>query len=357
MVGTARRARLCPPYEDALRKTWVNREQTVKRREFMAAVGGAALLPLTARAARSASLRTIAILMTPGESSQEGRLRLKAFQDRLAELGWREADNIRFEIRWSESNSELTRKYAAELASLAPDAIVANGTPSVVELKKLTGSIPVVCAMVQDPVRLGLVQSLARPGGNITGFTFVNPELIGKWIGLLKEVQPSLSRAAVMFNPRNTPFLYDFIRDIKEARQTSNVELAAMAVTTPEDIDRAITGLSRQPDSGLILPPDPFNVDHVAQLATSSTKNRLPAVSVYRPFAAGGGLMAYGPDTAEIFRQAAGYIDLILKGALPAELPVQQPTKYQFTVNLKTAGALGLAMPPTLLATADEVIE
>jgi putative ABC transport system substrate-binding protein len=173
----------------------------------MAAIGGAGLLPLTARAQRSAGQRTIAILMTPAEASQEGRLRLKAFRGRLRELGWREGDNVRFEIRWSESNSELTRKYAAELAGLAPDAIVANGTPSVVELKKLTASIPVVCAMVQDPVRLGLVQSLARPGGNITGFTFVNPELIGKWIGLLKEVQPKLSRAAVMFNPQNTPFL------------------------------------------------------------------------------------------------------------------------------------------------------
>jgi putative ABC transport system substrate-binding protein len=329
----------------------------VKRREFMAAVGGAALMPFAAQAQRSASPRIIAILMTPAESSPEGRLRLKAFKDRLGELGWREGDNIRFEIRWSESNSELTRKYAAELASLAPDVIIANGTPSVVELKKLTGSIPVVCAMVQDPVRLGLVQSLARPGGNITGFTFVNPELIGKRIGLLKDVQPGLSRAAVMFNPQNTPFLYDFIRDIKEARQTSNVELAAMPVTTRDEIELAIEALSKQPDSGLILPPDPFNVDHIAQLAASSTRHRVPAVSVYRPFAAGGGLMAYGPDTAEIFRQAAGYTDLILRGAMPAELPVQQPTKYQFVVNLKTAGVLGLAMPRTLLATADEVIE
>jgi putative ABC transport system substrate-binding protein len=296
-------------------------------------------------------------LMTPAERSREGQSRLAAFKDRLSELGWREGDNVRLEIRWSESNNELTRQYASELVALAPAVIVANGTPSVVELKKVTGSIPVVCAMVQDPVRLGLVQSLARPGGNITGFTFVNPELIGKWIGLLKEAKPQLARAAVMFNPHNTPFLYDFIRDIKAAGQTSNVELAAMPVTTADDIERMLEALGKQPDSGLILPPDPFNVDHNARFATASLANRLPAVSVYRPFATGGGLMAYGPDTADIFRQAAGYTDLILKGAAPAELPVQQPTKYQFTVNLKTARTLGLAMPPTLLATADEVIE
>ena len=204
---------------------------------------------------------------------------------------------------------------------------------------------------------LGLVKSLSHPGGNITGFTFVNPELIGKWIGLLRDVKPHITRAALMFNPKTTPFFYDFLREIEVTRQPAGIELVAMPVGTPDEIESTINVLSKQPGSSLIIPPDPFNVAHIKQIAQFAVQTRLPAVSVYRPFAVEGGLMTYGPDAPDIFRRSAAYVDRILKGANPAELPVQQPTKFQFIVNLKTAQSFGLTVPPTLLATADEVIE
>jgi putative ABC transport system substrate-binding protein len=330
----------------------------MKRREFMGLIGGAAAsLPLAARAQRSTGMRSVGVLMTSAEDGPESQLRILAFRQGLADLGWKQDENIRIEYRWAAGNSDLTRQYAQELVALAPDAILANGTPAVAVLKKLTVSIPIVCALVQDPVGLGLVKSLSHPGGNITGFTFVNPELIGKWIGLLGEAKPHIARAALMFNPRNTPFFFDFLRDIQVTRQRSGIEPVAMPVGTPDEIETAIDALSKQPDSSLIIPPDPFNIDHIERIARLSLRNRLPAVSVYRPFAVEGGLMTYGPDTPDIFRRSAAYVDLILKGANPAELPVQQPTKFQFVVNLKTAQSFGLTMPPTLLATADEVIE
>jgi ABC-type uncharacterized transport system substrate-binding protein len=211
--------------------------------------------------------------------------------------------------------------------------------------------------LVQDPVGLGLVKSLSHPGGNITGFTFVNPELIGKWIGLLRDAVPHITRAALLFNPKTTPFFYDFLRQTEVTRQAVGIELVAMPVGTPVEIETAIDALGKQPGSSLIIPPDPFNVDHIKRIAEFAGQARLPAISVYRPFAVEGGLMTYGPDTPDIFRRSAGYIDRILRGANPAELPVQQPTKFRFIINLKTAASYGLTMPPPLLATADEVIE
>jgi ABC-type uncharacterized transport system substrate-binding protein len=330
----------------------------VKRREFIALIGGAAAsVPFAARAQRSTGMRIVGVLMTSAEDSVESQPRILAFRQGLAALGWRQDENVRIEYRWAAGNSDLILQYAQELVALAPDVILANGTPAVAVLKKLTDSIPIVCALVQDPVGLGLVQSLSHPGGNITGFTFVNPELIGKWIGLLGEAKPRIVRAALMFNPRNTPFFHDFLRAFQVTRQPSGTEVVAMPVGTSDEIESAIDALSKQPDSSLIVPPDPFNIDHIKQIARFSLRSRLPGVSVYRPFAVEGGLMTYGPDTPDIFRRSAAYVDLILKGANSAELPVQQPTKFQFVVNLKTAQSFGLTMPPTLLATADEVIE
>jgi putative ABC transport system substrate-binding protein len=300
---------------------------------------------------------SVGVLMTVAEGDPESHARIMAFSQGLAGLGWKQGENVRVEYRWSASNSELIRQYAEELTALAPDVLLANGTPAVMALKKITGSIPIVCALVQDPVGLGLVKSLSHPGGNITGFTFVNAELIGKWTGLLKDVAPYVTQAALMFNPKTTPFFYDFLREIEAARQPAGVELIAMPVGAPDEIETAVNALGKQPGSSLIVPPDPFNVDQIKRIAHSAAQARLPAVSVYRPFAVEGGLMTYGPDTPDIFRRSAAYVDLILKGANPAELPVQQPTKFQFIVNLKTAQSFGLTMPPTLLATADEVIE
>jgi putative ABC transport system substrate-binding protein len=302
-------------------------------------------------------MRSVGVLMTSAEDGPESQLRIQAFQRGLADLGWKQRENILIEVRWSAGDSERIRQYAEELVALAPDVILANGTPAVIALKKLTSSIPVVCALVQDPVGLGLVKSLARPAGNITGFTFINPELIGKWIGLLRDAKPGVARAALMFNPNNTPFFYNFIRDLQVTPQLAGIELVAMPVRTPDDIEMTINALGKQLDSSLIIPPDPFNIDHIKRTAHLSLINRLPAVSVYRPFAIEGGLMTYGPDTPDIFRRSAAYVDLIIKGANPAELPVQQPTKFQLIANLKTAQSLGLTMPAALLSTADEVIE
>jgi putative ABC transport system substrate-binding protein len=309
------------------------------------------------RAQRASGKPRIGVLMTPAENDPESQARIAAFQQGLAELGWKDGQNVRIEYRWSASSAELIKQYADELVALAPDVILANGTPAVRALKKITSTIPVVCALVQDPVGLGLVKTLSRPGGNITGFTFVNAELIGKWIGLIKDVVPSVTRSALMFNPNTTPFFYDFLREIEATRRSLGIELIALPVGAANVIGAAVNDLSKQPGSSLIIPPDPFNVAHIKEIAQLTLRARLPAVSVYRPFAVEGGLMTYGPDTADIFRRSAAYVDRILKGANPSELPVQQPTKFQFILNLKTAQSFALTVPPTLLATADEVIE
>jgi putative ABC transport system substrate-binding protein len=329
----------------------------VKRREFIALLGSAASLPLAARAQQAGGMRKVGVLLSGVESDPDSQAGIAAFRKEFVALGWKDGENVRIEYRWSAGKSELIQQYATELAALAPDVILANSTPVIMAFKKLTGSIPIVCALVQDPVGLGLVKSLSRPGGNITGFTFVNPELLGKWIGMLREVVPDINRAAALFNPATTPFYSAWLREIEAGRQAGTVELIAMPAATTGEMETAVKAFAEKPGGGLMIGPDPFNVVRLQQLAQLVAQIRLPAISVYRPFAAAGGLMAYGPDTADIFRRSAGYVDRILKGANPAELPVQQPDKFEFTVNLKAAKALGLAVPQTLLATVDEVIE
>jgi putative ABC transport system substrate-binding protein len=330
----------------------------MRRRAFIRLAGGAAAsLPFVARAQRAGGTPSVGVLMSVAESDPESHARIAAFEQGLADLGWKGGQNLHIEYRWSASNSELIRQYAEELVKLAPAVILANGTPAVAALGKITDSIPIVCALVQDPVGLGLVKSLSHPGGNITGFTFVNPELIGKWIGLLGDVLPGLTRAALIFNPKTTPFFYDFLREVEATRLPARIEVVAMPVGTPDEIETALNTLSKQPGSSLIIPPDPFNVDQIGRIAQYTRQARLPAVSVYRLFAVEGGLMTYGPDTPDIFRRSAAYVDRILKGSNPADLPIQQPTKFQFVVNLKTAQSFGLTIPVGLLSTADEVIE
>lgn len=329
----------------------------MRRREFIRLAGGtAASLPFTARA-QPAGMPKVGVLMSIAESDPEGHARIAAFQQGLADFGWKDRENLHIEYRWSASNSELMRQYAGELVALAPATILASGTPAVTAAAKLTSSIPIVCALVQDPVGLGWVKSLSHPGGNVTGFTFVDPELIGKWIGLLTDAVPDLARAALIFNPKTTPFFYDFLREVKATHLPARIELAAMPIGAPDEIETALNALSKQPGSGLIIPPDPFNVDEIARIAHAASQTRLPGVSVYQPFAVEGGLMTYGPDTPDIFRRSAAYVDRILKGTNPADLPVQQPTKFRFIVNLKTAQSFGLTVPARLLSTADEVIE
>lgn len=323
----------------------------------MALLGGAATAwPLAARAQRG-GMRTIGVLLSGVESDLDSKARMAAFQKGLTELGWKDGENVHIEYRWGSGKGELISQYASELVALKPDVILANSTTVVATLKNLTTSIPVVIALVIDPVGMGYVESLPHPGGNFTGFTFIDPDLIGKWTDLLKDLTPGVARAALLFNPATSPFYTGFVQEIEAARKPGEIEVVTIAVGTTAEMEAGIAALAKQPASSLLIGPDPFTVVNLRLIAQLALQHRLPTISVYKPFAVEGGLMAYGPDTAEIFRRSAGYVDRILKGALPAELPVQQPDKFEFTINLKTAKALGVAIAPTLLATADEVIE
>jgi putative tryptophan/tyrosine transport system substrate-binding protein len=329
----------------------------VRRRDFITGVATAAALPLAARAQRSGGRPRLGVLMGAAENLPDSQTRIAAFRQGLAEHGWKDGENIQLDVRWASGEAEIIRRYASELVALAPDVILANGTAVLAAVKDATTSIPVVFSLAVDPVGLGHVQSLARPGGNITGFTFLNPELIGKWAGLLATVAPTLKRAGVLFNFATSPFYVNFMREAQAGLPPGTIELTSSQAGTPAEIDAAIDGLAQQPGSGLIIGPGPLNQIQIKSIATLAARHRLPSISVYRPFAVEGGLMSYGPDTADVFRRSAGYVDRILKGAKPADLPVQQPVKFEFVINHKTAKALGFEMPQTLLATADEVIE
>ncbi len=330
----------------------------MRRREFISLVGGtAAFWPLTARAQQPRAMRKLGVLMLVAESEPDSKLRIAAFQQGLRDLGWQDGQNIHIEYRWAAGRPELIRQYAQELVALAPDIILANGSPVVAELKPLTRSIPIVFALVFDPVGLGLVDSLSRPGGNITGFSSIDPQLIGKWTGLIKDAAPGVNRAALLFNPKINPFYPKLLRELAAVPQSLAMDVVPAAVDTVNDLQPTIEALAHTPGTSLIIGIDGFILGHIREVAELAAANRLPGISVYRQFVVEGGLMSYGPDVPDIFRRSAGYVDRILKGANPAELPVQQPTKYEFVVNQKAAGALGLVLSPSLLSFADEVIE
>jgi putative ABC transport system substrate-binding protein len=329
----------------------------MKRRGFMALLAGAAASPLAARAQAKLRMRRVGVLMIIAEHDPEGDARMAAFRGGLKQLGWIDGQNVRLEYRWAGGEIERINQYAKELVAQKPDVILGNGTPAVAALQKLTRSIPIVCALVTDPVGLGFVASLSRPGGNITGFTFIDAELIGKWVELLKEAAPATRRSALLFNPKNTPFYYGFLKSLASARRTAGLQITPATVENDADLEAVVAASARTPGGSLILGPDPFTVVHIRKIAQLAAQSRLPSISVYRQFVVGGGLMSYGPDTADIFRRSASYIDRILKGANPAELPVQQPAKFVFVVNLKAAKSLGLKMPAALLAQVDEVVE
>jgi putative ABC transport system substrate-binding protein len=329
----------------------------MRRRDFIRLTGGAAAWPLAARAQHAGSIPTVGVLMAGAAKAPDNQKRLAAFRRGLADLGWKDGDNLHIEYRWSSGKEDLIRRYAKELVALRPDVILANSTPVINEFKGITSTVPIVFALSMDPVGLGQVKSLSHPGGNFTGFTFINPELIGKWMELLKQVAPVTKRAAVAFDPATTPSYDKWVQEIEAAHHPGAIDIAAMPVGTAGEMEAAIKVLAQQPGSSLIVGPDPFNQVHVEQMAHLADQNSLPAVSVYRPFVAAGGLMMYGPDTADIFRRSATYVDRVLKGARPADLPVQQPDKFEFVINTKTAKAIGIDIPPTLLALADEVIE
>jgi putative ABC transport system substrate-binding protein len=280
----------------------------MKRRQFILALAGAAACPLAARAQRGGGLPTVGVLMAGTETSAENRPRIAAFQQGLKERGWIPGQNLRVEYRWSAGNAELVDRYARELVALAPDVILANSTTVIDAFKRVTDSVPIVFALAMDPVGLGHVKSLSHPGGNFTGFTFIDPELIGKWTELLKDLSPRLTRAAVLYNPKTLPMYESFVRELKASRPWAGPEVALLPVGSDGEMEAAIRGLGEQPGGGLIIGPDPFNQVRIKAIAQLAAQNRLPTVSVYRTFAVEGGLMAYGPDTADIFLRAAAYV-------------------------------------------------
>lgn len=329
----------------------------IKRRAFLAGFGGAAAAwPLVTHAQPSDRIRRIGVLFYWSSSNREGQAGLAAFQKVLQQAGWTDGVNIRFDVRWSEENAERIRKYAAELVTLTPDVILANATPSVAALQSLTHTIPVVFVTVSDPVGAGIIESIARPGGNVTGFMNFEYSLSGKWLELLRQVVPNLARVAVLRDAFNPAAIGQFSA-IQATAQPLAIELTAVNVRDAREIERALEDFGRLPNGGLIVTPTAGQSLHRDLIVALATKLKLPAVYADPELAAAGGLIAYGPDRIDEFQRAAVYVDRILKGEKPGDLPVQAPTKYALGVNVRTAKALGLAIPPSLLATADEVIE
>jgi putative ABC transport system substrate-binding protein len=333
-------------------------EPAMQRRDFVTMLGGAALAwPLVAHAQQTDRMQRVSMLLGIAEGHPETQSRVKALQKGLRDLGWVEGRNIRIDYRFAASDLDSIRKYAAELVRLKPDVIVGNTSPVVAALRQATSTIPIVFAVVNDPVGQGFISSLAHPGGNVTGFTFIEFEMVGKWLAMLKDVVPNLSQAKLMFNPATAPFYDVYLRAFETTPRSIKAEITAAPVRDTAEIGATIAKLTRDPGNGLIAPGDAFIVDNIKEIAQLALQHRMPTISVYRQFVVDGGLISYGPDTADIFRRAAGYVDRILKGAKPADLPSQSPTTFELAINLKTAKALGLIVPPTLVAIADEVIE
>jgi putative ABC transport system substrate-binding protein len=329
----------------------------ILRREFITFLGGAAAAwPLAARGQRSNRVRRIGVLMPAAADDPESLARVGAFLQGLQELGWTDGRNVRIEYRWGSGNAERIRKYGAELVALTPDVILATGTSAMGPLQQGTRTVPIVFVNVSDPVSSGFVRSLARPSGNATGFSAVEYSFGGKLLELLKQIAPRVTRAAVVRDP-SSPSGSGQLGAIQAVGPFVGVEVSAIDARNADEIERAVTEFARASNGGLIVPASSPTIVHRELIITLAAKHRLPAVYEYRFFAADGGLASYGPDSIDSFRQAAGYVDRILKGEKPADLPVQAPTKYELVINLKTAKALGLEVPVTVRARADEVIE
>ena len=330
----------------------------MKRRAFITLLGGAVAWPLAARAQQPERMRRVGVLSTFAESDPEAQSLVQALDRTLQELGWVEGRNLRIDRRWAAGNPGRIEGFAKLLIGLEPDVIVAHGTPAVIALRNETRSILIVFVQVTDPIGAGFIANLAHPGGNITGFTTYEPSMVGKWGEMLKEVAPQISRIAFLFNPDTAPYVIRYFQGpLETSARALGLQPNSSPVHNTSEIESAITALAREPGVGLIVMPGSFNIVHRERIIALAAQNKLPAISSYRFMVAEGGLMSYGIDLVDLFRRAAAYVDRILKGEKPADLPVQAPTKFALVINLKTAKALGLEVPPQLLARADEVIE
>ena len=327
----------------------------LRRREFITLLGGAAVWPLAARAQQSKRVPLVGVLIAIADDA-EGQARLGAFKSGMRDLGWIDDGNIRMEVRFAAGSVANANDYAAELIGLAPDVLVANSSPAVAALQQRTRTIPIVFAQVVDPVSVGFVENLARPGGNITGFVSLDYAFGAKWLDLLKEIAPRVSRVGVLRDP-TTSGAAGQLGAVQGAASLLRVELTALDVREPAAIERNMALLAREPNGGLIVLANPTAAVHIKLIVALAAQHRLPAIYPYQFFARAGGLISYGVDNLDLYRRAAGYVDRILNGGKPADLPVQNPSKFELAINIKTATALGLDVPATLLARADEVIE
>ena len=326
------------------------------RRKFIALIGGAAAWPLAARAQQGEPMRRIGALMSTAADDPEGQARIAAFQQGLQQFGWTIGRNVRIDSRWPVGDSERTRRYAAELVALAPDVILATGSAAAAPLLQATRTVPVVFVIVPDPVGAGFVNSLARPGGNATGFIQFEYGISGKWLELLKQIAPGVTRAAILRDPAISAGIGQF-GAIQAVAPSLGVEASPINVRAADEIERAVADFARAPNGGLIITGSALAIFHRHLIIALAAKHRLPAVYFQRTLVADGGLISYGADVLDQYRRAASYVARILKDEKPADLPVQTPTKYELVINLKTAKALSLEIPSSVLARADEVIE
>jgi len=330
----------------------------VKRREFITLSGGAAAWPLAARAQQGERMRRIGVLMPLAADDPIGQARITALREGLEKLGWTEGRNIRIDTRWTTTGDvESMQRFTKELVALQPDLIVTQSTPITATLLQVTRTIPIVFALVADPVGSGFVASFAKPGGNVTGFVTIEPTMAGKWLELLKEIAPRVARVAFLFNPATATYFEYWLNPFKAAAVSFAVEAIPAPVRDSSELDTVIAEQARAPNGGLVVMPDTFTDTHRVEITSLAARYRLPAVYPYRQFTAVGGLLSYGDDLIDNFRRAPTYVDRILKGEKPSELPVQAPVKFDLVINLKTAKALGLEIPSSLLGIADEVIE
>jgi putative ABC transport system substrate-binding protein len=329
----------------------------MRRREFITLVASAAAWPVAVRAQKSDRMRRIGVLMAFTENDQQGIVRVAAFRDGLKKLGWAQGRNILVDTRWAGANTKTINRFAKELVALRPDLILSNSTPTTLALLQQTRTIPIIFAVVSDPIGSGFVANFARPGGNVSGLTSIEPTMAGKWVELLKQVAPRVARVAILFNPTTATYAEYFLTPFKSAAAFYGVEAIIAPVQDRSELEPVFAAQARAPNSGLAVMTDSFTSVHRGEITSLAAQYRLPAIYPYRFFVKIGGLLSYGNDLVDNFRRAAAYADRILKGSKPSELPVQAPVKFEMAINLKTARALGLAVPPSLIARADEVIE